>query len=146
MAPSDTAACLPVPAHPLWERTVFNVHSLSATPPHICKVLFLGWVFQAHVYVEPCHPPAMALALLAGPKWQLDVKVATKSHACRKAEQRSGVEAGPGNLDLVSESDSGIALAWSIHLTHIHSPERLRPAPNTALTIEQGKLQAVLCL
>lgn len=86
MAPSDTAACLPVPVHPLWERTVFNVHSLNATPPHICKVLFLGWIFQAHVYVEPCHPPAMALALLVGPKCQLYVKVATKSHACREAE------------------------------------------------------------
>lgn len=131
MTPSDTAACLPVPAHPLWERIVFNVHSLSAIPPHICKVLFLGWIFQAHVYVEPCHSPAMALALLVGPK-------------CREAEQRSEVQAGPGNLDLVSESDSGIALAWSIHLTHSH--ERLRPAPNTALAIEQGKLQAVLCL
>lgn len=79
----------------------------------------------------------MALALLVGPKWQL---------ACREAEQRSEVQAGRGNLDLVSESDSGIALAWSIHLTHTHSHERLRPAPDTALTIEQGKLQAVLCL
>lgn len=67
------------------------------------------------------------------PKWHLDVKVPTKSHACREAEQRSEVEAGPGNLDLVSESDSGITPAWSIHLTHTHSRQRLWPAPNTAL-------------